>query len=408
MAIGRRKAKSTSGRRAAVLIRPIPSFPVKDLEMLEPARVLVVDDSPMVRKALVRQLEAHGYTVEAAGDGPAALELLAGGRFDAVLLDVEMPGMSGLTVLERIRKDKRAVQLPVLMVTANSDTGLVVEALGKGASDYLIKPPSFPVLLARLSNLIARYRAELENRRLREGLAQEVLRQTKELLDTISRLERTEMRIRRSQEETIYRLARAAEFRDNETGRHLQRMSHYSALLARKTGLPHERCELIRVASPMHDIGKIGIPDNILYKNGKHTPDEFQVMKQHAEMGYTILKGSHSELLDTAAMIAWTHHEKFDGSGYPRGLAGEAIPFEGRVVAIADVFDALTSKRVYKPAFSVEKSQEIMNDGVGKHFDPSLLDLFWANMPEAMEIRERYSDPAEPEPLLKPLPAVTT
>src|SRR5262249_30872631 len=140
------------------------------------------------------------------------------------------------------------------------------------------------------------------------------------------------------------------------------------------------------VASPMHDIGKIGIPDNILYKNGKHTPEEFEVMKQHAEMGHTILQGSHSELLDTAAMIAWTHHEKWDGSGYPRKLAGEAIPFEGRVVAIADVFDALTSKRVYKPAFSVEKAQEIMNEGAGKHFDPNLLQLFWASLPEALEI----------------------
>jgi putative two-component system response regulator len=153
----------------------------------------------------------------------------------------------------------------------------------------------------------------------------------------------------------------------------------------------------------MHDIGKIGIPDHILYKNGKHTPEEFEVMKQHAEMGYNILQGSHSELLDTAAIIAWTHHEKFDGSGYPRGLKGNAIPFEGRVVAIADVFDALTSRRIYKPAFSVEKARALMNEGAGKHFDPGLLALFWENLPEVLQIRHRYSDPEEPVPPMVPL-----
>jgi putative two-component system response regulator len=285
----------------------------------------------------------------------------------------------------------------VLLVLDRGDAAQAQLAFELGAQGFLSRPIIEHEVAFTLRSALNLRRLQKENRLFSHRIGQEVLKQTKELLDTIQRLERSEGRIRRSQEETIYRLARAAEYRDSETGRHLQRMSQYSALLARKSGLDHERCELVRIASPMHDIGKIGIPDQILYKSGRHTQEEFSVMKQHAEIGYTILQGSHSELLDTAAIIAWTHHEKFDGSGYPRGLAGGAIPFEGRVVAIADVFDALTSRRVYKPAYSADHAMGIMNEGAGKHFDPALLGLFWESMDGALEIKERYSDP-EPEP----------
>jgi putative two-component system response regulator len=205
-------------------------------------------------------------------------------------------------------------------------------------------------------------------------------------------LERTEKELRLSREETIQRLAIAAEFRDSSTAQHIQRMSHYCELLARKAGLSPERCDLIRTASPMHDIGKIGTPDHVLLKPGSFTEEEFGVIAQHAEIGYRILRGSDSELLKVAATIAYTHHERYDGTGYPRGLKGEAIPIEGRIVAIADAFDALTTQRVYKPAFELNHAIELMLKHRGKHFDPELLDIFVASADELARIHDQYAD----------------
>jgi putative two-component system response regulator len=219
-----------------------------------------------------------------------------------------------------------------------------------------------------------------------------VLERTAALRHAIDSLERTEKELRLSREETIQRLAIAAEYRDGATAQHIQRMSQYCSLLARRYGLDSNRCELIRIASPMHDIGKIGTPDHILLKPGKFTPDEFKAIALHPEIGYRILSGSGAELLKLAATIAWTHHEKFDGSGYPRGLCGEVIPLEGRIAAIADTFDALTSKRVYKPAFPIDQAIDIMHKRRGKDFDPDLLDIFLNEMDEVLTIRNQYSD----------------
>jgi putative two-component system response regulator len=205
-------------------------------------------------------------------------------------------------------------------------------------------------------------------------------------------LEVREKELRLSQEETIQRLAIAAEYRDSATAQHIQRMSHYCELLARKYGLSAERCDLIRTASPMHDIGKIGTPDQVLLKPGKFTQEEFDVISQHAEIGYRILSGSDAEVLKVAALIAWTHHERWDGNGYPRRLKGEEIPIEGRIVAIADAFDALTTQRVYKPAFSLEYAVELMTKHRGEHFDPELLDIFFASMDDIKRIHEQYAD----------------
>ena len=203
----------------------------------------------------------------------------------------------------------------------------------------------------------------------------------------------TEQSLRRSQGETIHRLAIAAEFRDNDTARHTMRMSRFCELLARRLGLDNERCELIRSASPLHDIGKIGISDTILLKPGKHTDEERKMMQRHADFGHQMLRGSDSELLQFGAIIAWTHHEKFDGSGYPRGLKGEDIPLEGRITAVADVFDALTSTRPYKRPYSVERSLEMMSAESGTHFEPALLELFKQNLREVHLIREQFSNP---------------
>jgi response regulator RpfG family c-di-GMP phosphodiesterase len=237
----------------------------------------------------------------------------------------------------------------------------------------------------------ARLRVEVEKAQ-REVLERLVQERTAELRAAVERLQLAETVIRRSREELIARLVTAAEFRDDETAQHIQRMSAYCELLARKRGLEPARCELIRVASLMHDIGKIGIPDGILLKPGKLESWEYDVMKRHAEIGYRILSGSDAELLKAAALIAHTHHERPDGRGYPQGLSGEAVPIEGRIVAVADVFDALTSRRVYKEAFPVGKSVAILREGAGKQFDAELVELFAGSLAEVEEIRGRYAD----------------
>jgi putative two-component system response regulator len=354
--------------------------------------VLVVEPDAGLRAQVQALVAEEGHHCETAGTPEQAATLLQLQRYDVVMSRLDGNPDGVLSDLARDLVENRKDSILIVM-TDREEPREVRLGLELGAFGFLSRPINAHELAFVLRNALRQRRLQQEGRAFSHRMQQEVMRQTKELLNTIQRLERTEMRIRRSQEETIYRLARAAEYRDSETGLHLQRMSQYSAILARKSGLDLERAELVRIASPMHDIGKIGIADTILYKNGKHSPEEFEEMKQHARIGNEILTGSHSELLDLAALIAWTHHEKFDGSGYPRGLAGPAIPFEGRVVTIADVFDALTSKRVYKPAFPVEEAMRMMNEGRAKHFDPGLLDLFWDAMDQVLDVRERFKDP---------------
>lgn len=212
------------------------------------------------------------------------------------------------------------------------------------------------------------------------------------LASEVDRLQMVEKELRLAQEAVVERLSIAAEFRDDETARHVQRMSRYTALLATKAGASPERAEQVRTATVMHDVGKIGIPDSILLKPGRLTPEERRIMEQHSEIGYRILSGSRSELLTLAAQIAWTHHERVDGNGYPRRLAGEDIPLEGRMAAIADVFDALTSQKVYKKASPLPQAVDIMREGRGTHFDGDLLDLFLDSIDEVVRIKERYAD----------------
>ncbi len=213
-----------------------------------------------------------------------------------------------------------------------------------------------------------------------------------ELAAEVDRLQMAERELRLAQEDVVERLSIAAEFRDDETARHVQRMSRYTSLLATRAGASPERAEHVRTASVMHDVGKIGIPDSILLKPGKLTPEERRIMEQHSEIGYRILSGSRSELLTLAAQMAWTHHERVDGNGYPRRIAGDDIPLEGRMAAIADVFDALTSNKVYKKASPLPQAIEIMQEGRGSHFDAELLDLFLGSMDEVVRIKERYAD----------------
>lgn len=355
-------------------------------------RVLLVDDEPAIRKVIERMLEAEGYEVLHAGDGAEALELAWREPVDTIVLDMRMPGMSGLEVCRQLRADPRTEHTPVVFVTDMADRQFRRDALHAGATDFLAKPFDEIELLARLRNSV---RIKLYY----DGLARErtdlrgaVQRQLAELETASTRLERLQRDLAVARHETIERLARAAEYRDDETAAHLHRMSHYCHLLARKAELDDYACEMLRIASPMHDVGKIGIPDHILLKRGRLTAEEYQIMKQHAEIGFRILSGSDSELVTLAATIAHTHHEQWAGTGYPRGLRGEAIPIEGRIAAIADVFDALTSERPYKHAWPVEDAVAHLQAGAGGHFDPTLTAMFIESLDEVLEIRERFAD----------------
>jgi putative two-component system response regulator len=350
-----------------------------------PERILIVDDEDPIRTLLARLLGAHGYECVTAESAAAGRRLLEESPVALVLSDVNMPGESGLDFTREVIATHP--DTAVVMVTGLDDRRYAEAAIEVGAYGYVLKPFKPNELIINVGNALRRRSLEIENRSHRERLEQTVLDRTSALRDTIAQLESSESELRRLREETIRRLSWAAEFRNQETGEHIVRMSLYCALLARLAGLDADRAELIRIASPMHDVGKIGIPDRILLKPGRLTEDERRVMEAHTEMGHRILAGSGVELLDLAATMALTHHERIDGTGYPGRLADEAIPIEGRICAVADVFDALTSDRVYRKAFQPDEARQVMAEGRGTQFDAHLLDLFFGAFDDVLAIR---------------------
>jgi len=365
--------------------------------LIENRKVLIVDDEEPIRRLLGYLLEPHGYMVTLAAESREARQHLEKNSYALVLCDVNMPGESGMDLVRHI-----LTQYPltaVIMVTGLDSPVLANAALDMGAFGYVIKPFEANEVLINVANALRRRKLEIENSMHRENLEEVVRTRTIALQQALDWLERSEKELRLSREETIQRLAIAAEFRDSATAQHIQRMSHYCELLARRFGLSPDRCDLIRTASPMHDIGKIGTPDHVLLKPGKFTPEEFNVIAQHAEIGYRILGGSDAELLKVAAVIAWTHHERWDGSGYPRNLKGDTIPIEGRIASIADAFDALTTERVYKPAFPFEHAVDLMVKHKAQHFDPDLIDVFMGSIDDIRRIHDQYADRSIRTPL---------
>lgn len=358
--------------------------------LLDLKRILIVDDEEPIRRLLGYLLQSHGYETVLAGDAKDARHRLEDSPYALVLCDVRMPGESGMDLVRSLLNQHP--HTAAIMVTGLDSPILANAALEMGAFGYIIKPFESNEVLINVANALRRRRLEIENTLHRENLEDIVRTRTMALQQALTWLERSEKELRLSREETIQRLAIAAEYRDSATAQHIQRMSHYCELLARRYGLSGERCDLIRTASPMHDIGKIGTPDHVLLKPGKFTQDEFNVIAQHAEIGYRILAGSDAEILNVAATIALTHHERWDGSGYPRKLKGDSIPIEGRIASIADAFDALTTARVYKPAFEFDHAVELMSKHRGDHFDPELLDVFLASLPEIRHIHDKYTD----------------
>lgn len=326
------------------------------------ARILIVDDEPPNVDVLVRLLERAGFSrVESTNDPREASSLYVRLRPDLILLDLHMPHMDGLMVMDELNALAEASYLPILMLTGDMSPEARREALSRGAKDFVNKPFHSDEVLLRIRTLLETRFLYLEIQSQNQMLEAKVRERTRELES--------------AQVEIIERLARAAEFRDDNTGQHTERVGQMAALLAREIGLSDSMVSLIRRAAPLHDVGKIGIPDAILLKLGKLTDDEFAQVKLHTTIGARILSGSRFSLLRLAEEIAFSHHERWDGSGY-EGMVGEAIPLPGRIVAIADVFDALTQKRPYKAAWPIADAIAEIERGRGKQFDPVLVDAF--------------------------------
>jgi putative two-component system response regulator len=343
-------------------------------------RLLLVDDDPQALQILQRVLSRAGHECVTATSSSEARDHLNAESFPLILSDVNMPGESGLKLVEHVLSNHP--RTAAVMVTGIDEPEFAGLALANGAYGYIIKPYTQNEIVIAVANALRRRSLELENNAHRDSLEQIVAART-------AALERSGTELRLTREETVRRLSRAIEYRDEETGEHTERMSRYAALLAARVGLDFES---IRLATPLHDVGKVALPDGILLKPGKLTAEERREMERHAEVGYRILTGSGSALLELAATVAWTHHEKFDGSGYPRGLKRDEIPVEGQISAVADVFDALTSDRPYRPAFPVEEAVQIMHDARGAHFSPYLLDKFCEGVEEVVAIGEEYAD----------------
>ncbi|GLS82437.1 response regulator [Paraferrimonas haliotis] len=328
--------------------------------------ILIVDDAPDNIHILMNLLKTQ-YKVKAATSGDKALAILANGNNpDLILLDVIMPEMDGYEVCKQIKSNPKTADIPIIFVTANNQVEDEEQGFKLGAVDYLTKPISPSIVKARIRTHLALHHQH-------QTLEVMVRERTKELEST--RLE------------VVRKLALAGEYKDNTTGSHIERISWFARVVAKQMNMPTNWCELLFHASPMHDIGKIGIPDKVLLKPGKLDADEWEEMKRHSEYGSKILEGSNFSLLKLAQEIALNHHEKWDGSGYPNGMSGESIPISARIVSVVDVYDALTSPRPYKTAWSDDKALDLLKADAGSHFDPNVVEAFEACFEEIKEIR---------------------
>src|SRR4249920_2202798 len=355
---------------------------VSELAMARAQRntVMVIDDlfsSRLLLAEIVRQIDGK-LNIELFDTPGRALEFARNNRVDMVLTDYKLPEFDGVQLVRQIRGLPHCIDVPIVVITVVDDRRVRYEALEAGATDFLIKPLDEHETRARCANL-------LELRRHKIVLSDQARVLQYQVDKSVAEIHEREL-------ETLSKLAKAGEFRDKTTGNHLNRMAKYSALIGAHLGLGAETVHVLEVSAPMHDIGKIGIPDSVLIKEGPLTPAEIEIMRTHPRIGYDILKGSPSKYLSMGAIIALGHHEKFDGTGYPNGLNGEDIPIVARVVAVADVFDALVSERPYKHAWTIEEGFAYLEGQKGKHFDPRCVEAFLSGSDKVREIRLQYAD----------------
>jgi len=349
------------------------------LDNIKQSKVLVVDDEELNVEILSDLFDIHEFeNITSQTDPVAAVKLYKEQDFDLVLLDINMPVMDGFDVLDAFREINKKVPPPVLVLTALIDNNTRIKALSSGASDFLTKPFNQEEVFCRVNNLLEVHLSRKQLSNINHELEQKVLQRTKELMQ--------------SQQEALQTLAFAAEFRDKDTALHTVRVGWYSRLLGEQIGIQGDELEMLFQAAPMHDIGKIGIPDEVLLKPGKFTPEEWLIMQNHSKIGGEILGHHSSPMMKKAQEIALYHHEKWDGTGYPHKLSGTGIPINARIVIIADIFDALTIDRPYKNAWKIDKAVEYIQEGSGTFFDPDLVRAFSEIIPDFLRIKEAFKD----------------
>lgn len=346
--------------------------------------VVIIDDeftSRTILERIVRNVR-NDILVKAFSDPIEALAWVRVNQPDLIMVDYMMAGMTGLEAIQQMRQTLSLEGVPIVVVTSIEEREIRHKVLESGATDFITKPIDPYECMVRCRNMLS----------LR--MQQKVILNRAQFLE--QRITEATERVRLREQETLFRLAKAGEYRDEDTGNHIIRMAKYSRVIAEKIGLPQDQCDLIEASAPMHDIGKIGIPDHILLKPGRLTAEELVIMRTHAVVGFRILQDSPSKYLKLGATIALSHHEKYDGSGYPYNLKGEEIPLEARIVALADVYDALTSNRPYKRAWTIEAAVEYVTSNRGSHFDPQCVDAFISQLSVITQIQQQLLDLPEP------------